>query len=122
MAKENRSDIDDKRIAQFDKLIEGIADIERKGATIPYTSVNGHMFSYFNKDDGAFALRLPEDVREEFLKKYKTKLCVSYGVVMKEYAIVPDVLLAKTKELKPYFLKSYEYIKRLKPKPTKKGK
>jgi hypothetical protein len=33
---------------------------------------------------------------------------------------VPDALLAKTKELKPYFEMSYEYAKSLKPKPTKK--
>jgi len=33
---------------------------------------------------------------------------------------VPDVLLKNTKELKPYFDMSFEYVQKLKPKPTKK--
>jgi hypothetical protein len=34
-------------------------------------------------------MRLPENEREKFLKKYKTKLFEAYGVVMKEYVAVP---------------------------------
>ena len=45
-----------------------------------------------------------------------------YGIVMKEYIIVPDKLLANTKELEKYFDLSYEYVKSLKPKPTAKTK
>ena len=45
-----------------------------------------------------------------------------YGIVQKEYAVVPDSLLKKTAELKPYFDKSYEYADSLKPKPTSKKK
>ncbi len=39
---------------------------------------------------------------------------------MKEYVTLPDSLLKNTKVLQPYFQMSYEYIKTLKPKPTKK--
>jgi hypothetical protein len=39
------------------------------------------------------AIRLPEDKREEFLKKHKTKLLEAYDAVMKEYVTVPDALL-----------------------------
>jgi TfoX/Sxy family transcriptional regulator of competence genes len=39
---------------------------------------------------------------------------------MKEYVAVPDDLLQNTEELKQYLDLSYEYIKTLKPKPTKK--
>jgi hypothetical protein len=66
------------------------------------------------------ALRLPAGEREKFLNKYKTKLFEAYGIVQKEYATVPDALLANTKELKPYFEMSYEYAKALKPKQAKK--
>ena len=59
-------------------------------------------------------------MRETFLKKYRTKLCVQYGTVMKEYVQVPDALLKKTKELQKYFDQSYAYIGSLKPKPTTK--
>jgi hypothetical protein len=39
---------------------------------------------------------------------------------MKEYAVVPDSLLKKTRELAKYLAISYDYAKTLKPKPTKK--
>ncbi len=48
--------------------------VERKGATVPYTSLNGHMFSYLSKE-GKLAIRLPAQEREAFLKKYKAS-CV----------------------------------------------
>ena len=107
-------------MALYEKLIATNPQVERKGATIPYTSLNGHMFSMLTKA-GKVGLRLPEDARDTFLKKYKTKLCEQYGVVQKEYVEVPDALLAKTQELKKYFDLSYAYVASLKPKPTKKA-
>ena len=78
------------------------------------------MFSYFSKD-GFVALRLGKEDLEAFLDKYNTTLCQQYGIIQKEYAVVPDDLLGKTRELKKYFDASYEYVKSLKPKPTKKA-
>jgi len=95
--------------------------IERKGASVPYTSLNGHMFSYLSKA-GKLALRLPADAREAFLKKYKARLCEAYGTVQTEYVEVPDSLLSSTRELKKFFDCSYEYVASLKPKPTTKMK
>ena len=71
-------------------------------------------------DSRSLAIRLPEDKREAFLKKYKTTLFKAYGASMKEYVAVPDALLKNTKELQKYLEVSYEYAKTLKPKPTKK--
>jgi TfoX/Sxy family transcriptional regulator of competence genes len=107
--------------ALFERLVATIPGVERKGDTIPYTSVNGHMFSNLTKA-GKLALRLPDDAREAFLAKYKAKLSVEYGVVRKEYVEVPDALLAKTSELQPYFATSYAWVKAMKPKPTTKRK
>jgi len=42
-----------------------------------------------------------EKKREKFLKKYKTTLFVSYGIVKKEFVLVPDKLLKNIKEFKP---------------------
>src|SRR5262245_7640205 len=103
----------------YDKLIATNPNIERKGASMPYTSVNGHMFSFLTKR-GRLALRLPEQERDAFLKKYKTKLCEQNGTVLKEYVEVPDALLAKTPELRGLFDVSYAYVSSLKPKPTQK--
>ena len=35
-------------------------------------------------------IRLPEEERAKFLKKYGTTLLEAYGAVMKEYVAVPD--------------------------------
>ena len=110
---------DPEKLALYEKVIAATPGIERKGATHPYTSLNGHMFSCLHPP-GALALRLPADEREKFLKKYKTALFESYGVVQKEYVTVPDKLLRNTNELRKYFAISYEYAKSLKPKPSRK--
>lgn len=109
------------KLLLYEKLVATNPHVERKGASIPYTSLNGHMFSYLSRD-GALALRLPVREREAFLKKYKTKLCEAYGVVQPEYVVVPDALLAKTSELKDFFNISYEFVRSLKPKFTVKKK
>lgn len=99
----------------YKKLIATHSEIELKGATIPYTSFNGHMFSYFEKD-GTFGLRLPDGPRDAFIKKYNTTLFVSYGIVKKEFVLVPDTLLKNFKAFKPYFNASLNYVKSLKAK------
>jgi len=108
-------------LQHYEKLIATNPDIERKGATMPYTSLNGHMFSFLTKA-GTLALRLPDEARDAFLKKYQTKLCEQHGTVMKEYVEVPDALLKKTRELKKFFDLSVAYVASLKPKPTKRKK
>ena len=107
------------KFKQYQKLVATNPKVELKGATIPYTSHKGHMFSNFNPD-GTLGLRLPPDKIEAFIKKYKTALVQAYGIVRKEYVVVPDKLLKNTKELKPYFDMSFEYVNSLKPKATKK--
>ncbi len=115
----------DKRYAAnltlYEKLVATNPGVDRKGATMPYTSLNGHMFSFLTKE-GKLALRLPTEERESFLKAYETQLCVQHGRVMKEYVEIPGKLLEKTEDLKKYFDISFEYVSSLKPKPTKRKK
>jgi hypothetical protein len=106
-------------LALYEKLVATNLVVERKGATIPFTSLNGHMFSYLGKT-GEMALRLPPGKREAFLRQYRTTLCQQYGIVQKEYVVVPITLLKKTAELKQHFEASYAYVASLKPKTTKK--
>ena len=106
-------------LALYEKLVATNPKVERKGATMPYTSVNGHMFSLLTKQ-GYLILRLPEKEREAFMKKHKTGPVMQYGTVIKEYVEVPAALLKKTKELQKVFAASYAYVSSLKPKPTKK--
>lgn len=111
----------EEKVSLYNKLVESYPTALRKGDTIPYTSLNGHMYSLLTKADEV-ALRLPEIERISFIKKYKTKLLEQYGIVQKEYVVVPDSLLAKTNELKQYFDISFKYISTLKPKATSKSK
>ena len=113
------SEIPQEKLEAFDRLIDTRPDIERKGKSNPYTSLNGHMFTHLDKT-GSMGLRLPADERTAFLEKYDTKLYVQYGATMKEYVTVPDKLLLYIDELEPYLDISHAYIKTLKPKPTKK--
>jgi hypothetical protein len=103
------------KLELYERLIATCPEIERKGDVHPYTSVNGHMFTYLDQT-GVLGMRLPKGELEAFLAKYKTSLFVSYGVVKKDWATVPDALLKDTKTLKRYLTGSYEYTKTLKPK------
>jgi hypothetical protein len=122
MGTPKKPDIPADKLALYDKLIATHPEIERKGAANPYTSLNGHMFSLLLGPRGVIALRLPEDEREKFLKKYDTTLYEAYGAVMREYVTVPDTLLKNTKALQKHLAVSYAYVKTLKPKPTTKKK
>jgi hypothetical protein len=119
MPKPASSAVRSDKLALYEKLVATNPNVQRKGATVPYTSLNGHMFSYLSKL-GKLALRLPAPEREAFLKKYKAKLCEAYGVVQPEYVEVPDSLLSSTQELKKFFDCSYAYVGSLKPKSTTK--
>ena len=121
MAKPEGGTVPLEKLELYEKLVATNPSIKRKGATVPYTSLNGHMFSYLSKE-GKLALRLPAEKRQVFLEKYKAKLCEAYGTVQPEYVEVPDSLLSSTRELKKFFDCSYDYVGSLKPKPTTKKK
>ena len=59
-----------------------------KGAKDPYTSRNGHMFSFLDAD-GAMALRLSDELGEEFLDTYDSGPVIQYNSVMRGYVSVP---------------------------------
>jgi hypothetical protein len=109
------------KVTLYERLVATNPDVKRKGAAMPYTSLNGNMFSLLNKD-GVLLLRLSEEDRRKFVAKYKTKPVVMYGTVIAEYVAVPGELLAKTGQLKKYFDASYEYVLSLRAKPTTKPK
>jgi hypothetical protein len=115
MAAKKESKIPPAKLELYEKLIATHPGIDRKGDVHPYTSLNGHMFTYLDQS-GTLGIRLPKDALEVFLKRYKTTLFESYGVVKKDWVTVPETLLSKTKELKKYLDISYEHVKRLKPK------
>lgn len=115
------TDIPQKTMDLYERLVGTIPGVDRKGKAMPYTSQNGHMFSFLT-NDGRLALRLSDDERDTFLKTYRTRLVKQHGRVMKEYVSVPVALLKRTKELSKWFQVSYDYVSSLKPKPTTRKK
>lgn len=118
MVTKKKNNIPADKLALYEKLVKTNPKIELKGATMPYTSYNGHMFSFLDKD-GNLGLRLPTAERNRFIDKYETKLCEAHGTVLKEYVLIPENLF-KTEKIKECFATSFTYVSTLKPKPAKK--
>ena len=89
-----------------------------KGAKNPYTSRNGHMFSFLAAD-GTMALRLSDELTDEFRSTYESGDVIQYNATMRGYSSVPSELLADTAALAAWFDRSWEWIGTLPPKPTK---
>lgn len=106
----------DTTIAAYDRLIATVPGIERKGATLPYTSINGNMFSFV--DSSGLALRLSPEDRAAFITEFDAVLHEAHGHVMKEYVTVPQPILDETSRLAPWFARSSTYASALKRKPT----
>ncbi|HLP53712.1 MAG TPA: hypothetical protein VK151_01730 [Fluviicola sp.] len=119
MATPKKNTIPHEKMALYEKLVSTIPGIELKGATMPYTSFNGHMFSFLDSE-GNLGLRLPATERNTFIQVFNTRLCEAHGTILKEYVLVPGSLFETTEKCKDYFSMSFSYVSGLKPKPTKK--
>jgi len=117
MAKDQPSPATAASIPAYDRAIAAHPGLERRGAKIPYTSLNGNMSSYL-AEDGTLVLRLPAADRQAFLGRFESRLHEAYGTVQKEYVDVPAALLEATDELAPWFAASVTYVGELRPKPT----
>jgi hypothetical protein len=109
------------KVRLYEALIATLPGVERKGAKLPYTSLNGNMFSILSAR-GVMGLRLAKGDREAFLTDHGAALYADYGTVMPEYVAVPDELLADTERMAPYVAASLAYAQTLRPKPTTKKK
>ncbi len=100
-------------------VAESDSGVEVKGAKNPYTSRNGHMFSFLDPE-GLMALRLSDVDGERFREEYGGGPVVQYGSVMRGYVSVPAELLERTEALIEWFDLSHRWIGTLPPKATKK--
>ena len=107
-------------LEQYGAVVEtAAADTEIKGAKNPYTSRNGHMFSFLTAE-GTMAIRLSDEDGEAFQEQYESGPVMQYGSVMRGYVSIPDDLRADPDSLAPWFDRSWDWIGSLPPKPTKK--
>jgi hypothetical protein len=70
-----KSKIPAEKMQLYERLIASVPKIERKGAVHPYTSLNGHMFTYLDQT-GTLGMRLPAEELEAFLKNIR-HVCLS---------------------------------------------
>lgn len=116
-----KSTIPQDKLDLYNKVIELHPHIDRKGKNNPYTSLNGHMFSFLDKE-GKMGLRFSKEYLVDFNNKYGGGPNIQYGSVMNGYAIIPNDLLENTEKLLEYLEISYQFAGSLKPKPSKKKK
>lgn len=105
-------------LAGYEALIARFPHIERKGASMPYTSLNGHMFSFLDPS-GALSIRLSPDDLHDFVERHQTTLSEQHGRVLKDFALVPPSLSSDIDELGRWFARSYEWTATLRPKPKR---
>ncbi len=103
------------RLALYQELVASVEDVERKGAANPYTSRNGYMTSFIDKE-GEVSLRLSREDQQEFIGRYDSRIPVQYGKNMPDFAVVPNDLLERQDELRPWFVRSWEFVGTLEPK------
>jgi hypothetical protein len=97
------------RLRLYEELVTSVEGVERKGAANPYTSRNGHMTSFIDKE-GEVSIRLDAADRESFIEQYDSRISMQYGKQMKEFVVVPDELLERQAELRPWFVRSWEWV------------
>jgi len=103
------------RLTLYDELVASVEGIDRKGAANPYTSRNGYMTSFIDKA-GEVSLRLSRADQAEFIESYDTRIPVQYGKNMPDFVVVPNDLLERQDELRPWFVRSWEFVGTLDPK------
>lgn len=100
---------------RYDAAIDLVEGVTRKGAANPYTSGNGWMATYLGKQ-GEVAVRLGKEDLEEFLVEHDTARPVSYGAVMKDFALVPDDMVADPEVLAGVIRRAHGHVDSLPPK------
>jgi len=99
----------------FATVVPGPPAVQRKMFGYPAGFINGNMFMGLFQDD--MILRLPESLREEFLKKEGAKIFEPMpGRPMREYVAVPPRVMENKKELASWVSRALEYGASLKPK------
>ena len=103
------------KLALYEALVASVEGVERKGAANPYTSRNGYMTSFIDRA-GEVSLRLAKPDQAEFIETYDTRVPVQYGKNMPDFAVVPDDLLEDLDALRPWFVRSWDFVGTLDPK------
>ncbi len=111
----------DRVVEIFAELVSAHDGLQLKGKKMPYTSMNGNMFSFVDPRD-VLCLRLSETDQAAFEVEHGTGDVIQHGSVMRGYVPVPGAMLEDMDALQAVFAKSVANAKALKPKPTTRKK
>lgn len=105
-------------IEVFESVVPGPPAVQRKMFGYPASFVNGNMFMGLFQDN--LILRLSEDHRRELTKTKGAKIFEPMaGRPMKEYVVVPAMMLRNKAALSSWVSKAFAYGVSLKPKPKR---
>ena len=105
----------------YDQLINSFTEVELKGKTMHYTSMNGNMFSFVSKD-GEMGFRMTEEDKSHYIINAGAREMLQHNRVMNGYIQVTETMISNPEKLNEIFVKSIAFAKTLKPKTTKKRK
>lgn len=101
----------DEKLELYSQALEK-AGIRKKGETLPYSSINGNMFSQMNKE-GGLGLRFSDDVKEKYIAEFNSGTFSSYGKELKGYVLIPEGIIKDTHKLSLLLKESRDYVSRL---------
>lgn len=102
-------------LERYDAAVALVRGVDRKGAANPYTSMNGHMFSFLDTT-GTVSIRLSKEDTARFRATHESGDSTQYGRTMRGYSTVPDELLLRTADLAAWIERSRAHIAGLPPK------
>ncbi len=82
---------------------------------MPYTSANGHMFSFFNKDN-EIGIRFSKEIQKEYMEKYDTIIYKSNNAVMRGYILISNEMMEDLNNVVKLLNESFDYVMSLEPK------
>lgn len=103
------------RLELYEELVASVEGVERKGAANPYTSRNGWMTSFLDKE-GEVSIRLGRGEIAEFIDRYDSRTSFQYGRQMKDFVVMPDSMLEDIELRREWFIKSWDHTGTLEPK------
>lgn len=99
----------------YDSLLAQLPEMQRKGKSVPYKSINGHMFTLVNKD-GELGTRIGEKRVKEMQASGEAEQFRSHNANMRGYIKLSDTMLKDTKRCLAFFEEAQAHVLTLKAK------
>ncbi|MEM6696235.1 MAG: hypothetical protein AAF626_16375 [Pseudomonadota bacterium] len=104
-----------KILSVYKGLIEKYFADDVKGKKLPYTAMNGNMYSFVDAE-GHICLRMAEPERARFSRLFGTDSVKQYGAVIKGYVAIPNAFLEAPDHVEAAFAASLAHARTLKAK------